>query len=62
MKLTPGDRNSKLAGHLKDQRGYTQEDKEWFIKEFKPYVNWYIDGQQTYNEEKHSKSFTLVDL
>ena len=67
MKLTPGDRNSKLAGHLKDQRGYTQEDKEWFIKEFKPYVNWYIDGAlewagQTYNEEKHSKSFTLVDL
>ena len=38
-KLTPGDRNRQLAGHLTDQRGYTYEDKEWFIREFKPYVN-----------------------
>jgi len=66
-KLTPGDRNRQLAGHLTDQRGYTYEDKEWFIREFKPYVNWYIDGALnwsgvTFNEEQHSKSFSLVDL
>ena len=66
-KLTPGDRNSELAGHLLDQRGYTPEDKKWFIKEFKPYVDWYIKGALQFsgikfNEEQHSSSFTLMDV
>ncbi len=65
--LTPGDRNSTLAGHLTDQRGYTKEDKEWFIKEFKPYVNWYIDGAMEwsglkFDPRQHTTSFTLIDL
>ena len=66
-KLTPGDKNSTLAGHLTDQRGYTEEDKKWFIREFKPYVNWYIDGALewsgiTYDAKQHTHSFTLIDL
>jgi hypothetical protein len=66
-KLTPGDKNASLAGHLTDQRGYTKEDKEWFIKEFKPYVNWYIDGAMEwsglkFDPTKHTSSFTLIDL
>ena len=65
--LTPGDRNSTLARHLTDQRGYTKEDKEWFIKEFKPYVNWYIDGAMElsglkFDPRQHTTSFTLIDL
>ncbi len=43
-KLNKGDKNNTLAGHLQDQRGYTYEDKKWFIKEFEPYVKWYIHG------------------
>lgn len=66
-KLTPGDKNSTLAGQLKDQRGYTMEDKEWFIKEFAPYVEWYIDGAlkwsgTKFDTQQHTKSFTLIDL
>ena len=66
-KLTPGDRNSSLAGHLIDQRGYTKEDKQWFIKEFKPYVNWYINGAMEwsgikFDPRQHTTSFTLIDL
>jgi uncharacterized protein (TIGR02466 family) len=66
-KLESGTANSSLAGHLADQRRYTMEDKEWFIKEFKPYVNWYVEGalewsSVKYDEEKHLTSFTLMDL
>ena len=38
-KLKSGTANSDLAGHLTDQRRYTREDKEWYIREFKPYVD-----------------------
>ena len=38
-KLDKGTANHDLAGHLLDQRRYTREDKEWFIREFKPYVD-----------------------
>jgi len=66
-KLEQGTRNSGLAGLLTDQRGYTKEDKEWFIKEFKPYVNWYIDGAMEwsglkFDPSQHTTSFTLIDL
>tara|TARA_B100000073_G_scaffold235249_1_gene196739 strand:+ start:37 stop:762 length:726 start_codon:yes stop_codon:yes gene_type:complete len=66
-KLNKGDKNNTLAGHLQDQRGYTYEDKKWFIKEFEPYVKWYIHGalkwsQQTFNPQQHTESFTLIDL
>ena len=66
-KLEPGSKNSNLAGILSDQRGYTKEDKEWFIKEFQPYVTKYINdavnyvGQQL-NPETHSSKFQLIDL
>ena len=65
-KLTPGDKNSTLAGQLKDQRGYTMEDKEWYIKEFAPYVEWYLEGalkwsQQKYDPKQHTKSFKKLE-
>tara|TARA_B100000945_G_scaffold183907_1_gene147497 strand:+ start:737 stop:1510 length:774 start_codon:yes stop_codon:yes gene_type:complete len=66
-KLEQGSRNSKLAGILSDQRGYTKEDKEWFIKEFQPYITKYINDAinyigQPFNSETHSSKFQLIDL
>ena len=66
-KLKSGTANDSLAGHLTDQRRYEFEDKEWYLKEFKPYVDWYIQGALewsgiTYNKEQHTTSFTLIDL
>ena len=66
-KLESGTANTTLAGHLADQRRYTREDKEWYIKEFKPYVDWYVKGALewsglTLKPEAHTTSFTLMDL
>ena len=66
-KLDKGTANSDLAGHLTDQRRYTDEDKRWFIKEFKSYVNWYIQGAMEFSglkfdPQQHATSFTLMDL
>ena len=66
-KLDKGTANPDLAGHLTDQRRYTREDKEWFIREFKPYVDWYVKGALEWSGYKmdpqnHSTSFTLMDL
>ena len=66
-KLESGTANTALAGHLTDQRRYTKEDKEWFIREFKPYVDWYVQGALEWSGYKmdpqnHSTSFTLMDL
>ena len=64
---TEGSANKRLAGLLADQRRYSVEDKEWFIKKFQPYMDAYVDGAcgfvgQPYNEAQFSKSFTLMDL
>ena len=66
-KLDKGTANYDLAGHLVDQRRYTREDKEWFIREFKPYVDWYVRGAlewsgQQMRPEVHTTSFTLMDV
>jgi len=65
-KLDSGTANSDLAGHLADQRRYTREDKEWYIKEFKPYVDWYVKGALEWSghqlDPSQSTSFTLMDL
>ena len=66
-KLDKGTANYDLAGHLVDQRRYTREDKEWFIREFKPYVDWYVKGAlewsgQQMRPELHTTSFTLMDV
>ena len=65
-KLDKGTANSDLAGHLADQRRYTREDKEWYIKEFKPYVDWYVKGALEWSghqlDPSQSTSFTLMDL
>ena len=36
-----GSSNKELASVLDDQRGYSKEDKEWFVKEFQPYMSAY---------------------
>lgn len=70
-KSRPGSGNSNLAGIMEDQRGYSQEDKKWFIEHFQPYIDDYVEasslysGQQIdYNNPNNriSKKFTLIDL
>ncbi len=66
-KLEPGSANRDLAGVLKDQRNYTMEDKEWFIKQFQPYVDEYVEGQcrfvwQQYSEPNFTKKYHLLGL
>ena len=39
-----GNANHLLAGIIKDQRAYDNEDKRWFVKEFQPYVSDYARG------------------
>tara|TARA_B100000029_G_scaffold285787_1_gene279570 strand:- start:182 stop:847 length:666 start_codon:yes stop_codon:yes gene_type:complete len=63
----PGSRNKNLAGILGDQRGYSNEDKEWFVKQWQPYVDSYAEGALSYigskfDNKMHSKSFQLIDL
>ena len=36
-----GAANIELAGVIDDQRGYSKEDKEWFVREFQPYISDY---------------------
>jgi hypothetical protein len=62
-----GSGNKKLAGILEDQRNYDKEDKEWFIKEFQPYVDEYVEGgcrwaRTKYSEPQWTKSFSLLGL
>ena len=68
-KCRPGSGNSNLAGIMEDQRGYSQEDKKWFIEHFQPYITSYVEdsarysGQvMDYRDGKFSTSFTLIDL
>ena len=62
-----GSGNKKLAGILEDQRNYDKENKEWFIKEFQPYVDEYVEGgcrwaRTKYSEPQWTKSFSLLGL
>ena len=62
-----GSGNSRLAGLLGDQRRYGDEDKEWYIRHFQPYIDEYVEGHcrfvgQPFNEAQFSKSYTLMDL
>lgn len=36
-----GAANTELAGVLNDQRGYSSDDKKWFVQEFQPYISDY---------------------
>ena len=65
--LKPGSANDRLVGLLGDQRVYTDEDKEWFVKKFQPYMEEYVRGKaqfdgQEFDNKNHSTSFTLIDL
>ena len=62
-----GSGNKKLAGILDDQRNYDKEDKEWFVKEFQPYINAYVEGncrwaRTKYSEPQWTKSYSLLGL
>ena len=59
--------NPHLAGVLGDQRDYREKDKEWFVKEFQPYVDEYVEGncrwcRTQYSEPQWTKSFSLLGL
>ena len=63
----PKTANKKLAGLIGDQRNYSIEDREWFVKQFQPYIETYVKGQCRYNainfdENNHSTSFSLMNL
>jgi uncharacterized protein (TIGR02466 family) len=62
-----GSGNSELASLMSDQRGYSLEDKRWFVNEFQPYIDSYVEGNcqflnTTYSEPHWSKSFNLLSL
>ena len=68
-KCRPGSGNSNLAGIMEDQRGYTQEDKKWFIEQFQPYIDNYVEDSARYSGQdidyksgRISNKFTLIDL
>ena len=59
--------NKRLAGILHDQRFYPESDRKWFVKQFQPYVDSYVEGYakflgMTYSEPEWSKSFNLYSL
>ena len=58
MKATPGSGNKELAGVLDDQRGYSKEDKEWFIKEFQPYMSAYSRGSCAHEQRMWDHNWT----
>ena len=65
--LEPGSANKKLVGLIGDQRSYTKEDREWFIKKFQPYLTEYVHGKckfdgQPFDPNNPSTSFTLSNL
>ena len=43
---------------LDDQRGYSKEDKEWFIKEFQPYMSAYSRGLTMIRAENVDHNWT----
>ena len=65
-KTIPGSGNKELAGVLKDQRGYSQQDKEWFVKEFQPYMSVYSRASCEHENgmwnEQWSDKFELIAL
>ena len=66
MKSIPGSGNKELAGVIDDQRGYSQEDKEWFVKEFQPYMSVYsracCEHENGMWDEQWSDKFELIAL
>ena len=66
-KSQPGSGNENLAGIMEDQRGFSLEDKQWFIKEFQQYIDDYVESSANYSgqpfvEERFSTKFTLMEL
>lgn len=66
-KAKKGSGNARLAGLLGDQRRFSDEDKDWYIKHFQPYIDGYVEGHcefvgQPYDEAQFSKSYTLMDV
>ena len=58
MKSIPGSGNKELAGVIDDQRGYSKEDKEWFIKEFQPYMSAYSRGSCAHEQRMWDHNWT----
>ena len=58
MKAQPGSGNKELAGVIDDQRGYSKEDKEWFVKEFQPYMSAYSRGSCAHEQRMWDHNWT----
>ena len=58
MKSIPGSGNKELAGVIDDQRGYSKEDKEWFVKEFQPYMSAYSRGSCAHEQRMWDHNWT----
>lgn len=60
--------NKRLAGLLTDQRLYSEDTMQYFIKWFEPYYQDYISRNvnyatgQKYDKSIHSSSFSLIEL
>ena len=44
----PKTANKRLVGLIGDQRNYSIEDKEWFVKQFQPYIETYVQSKCRY--------------
>ena len=58
LKGVPGSGNQDLAGILKDQRGYSMEDKTWFCKEFQPYITDYSKRDAEFRMQDWANNWT----
>ena len=58
--LIPASANSKLVGLLGDQRVYTDEDKEWFVKQFQPYITEYVQGKANFDGQEFDNKNHLI--
>lgn len=66
-KLKKGSANKKLAGIIRDQRDFNEEDKEYFLKNFQPYFEDYVKRFHDFKGVHYDKSldpstFALIDL
>jgi hypothetical protein len=55
---TPGSGNKELAGVIEDQRGYSSEDKKWFVEAFQPYISDYARKNCAFRGGEWSKGWT----
>ena len=56
------DARTDLAGHLDEEFKYTQNDKNWFVEKFNPYLNDHINFMNEYYNRQHNVTVHLNSL